>query len=169
MYKAFFIMEDFKRNVILLDWYNESPPPSIHHLSCHSDVSFWKTFMLFVKDFWVKMALLIWKKSIEPNYMTLDGKKFLVINAVAFEKYVSDSSQKNWFFPDGIKVKSDVWKQFKKDPLKRHVSKNKFGRQYWNISSGFSWWICLFFFPIHSPFSLIFVSLYFYSFFSPWA
>lgn len=35
-------------------------------------------------------------------------KEILSINAVAFEKYVSDSSQKNQFFPDGIKVKSDV-------------------------------------------------------------
>lgn len=44
------------------------------------------------------MAILIFEKSIELHiYVLLDGKKFIIINAAAFEKYVDDGSQ-NWFF-----------------------------------------------------------------------
>lgn len=51
-------------------------------------------FMLFVKDFLVKMAILIFRKGIESYiYVLLGGMKSIIISAVAFEKYVGNSSQ----------------------------------------------------------------------------
>lgn len=45
------------------------------------------------------MAILIFEKGIESYmYVLLAGKKSIIINEIALQKYVGDGSQKNWFF-----------------------------------------------------------------------
>lgn len=115
-------------------------PHCTQHLSCHSKVTFWKVFMLFRKDFLGSNGINNLEKDTGSNiYIIPDGKKSLIIMPLRSVSVIA--SQRNWFFSRWNKSKICLFESSSgKDPLKRHVSKNKFGRQYQNVSNRFSGW-----------------------------